>query len=137
MWKIKGDDNPADLFTKHLCQENMERCLKFLGAEYREGRADVAPQRKDDEELIADNGDWNQQEELREEMEYDDIETRLTKQEEIEDELVQTIIQDNNELEQLNMLSELPCSGMSTPRSTGSSVLIPNIYKNICNKDRQ
>ena len=41
--KVKGTENPADLFTKHLASDCMERCLRFMGAEYRDGRPEIAP----------------------------------------------------------------------------------------------
>ena len=40
--KIKGTKNPADLFTKGLCEESMLHHLHFMGLEYREGRAEKA-----------------------------------------------------------------------------------------------
>ena len=98
-------------------------------------------QRKDDEDLIMDNGDWNQQEELREDMEYEDIETRLIKKEENDNvnELEQMItheVNEDNEIEHC-MLSELPCSGMFTPRSTASNYFSPNTHRYTCSKYRQ
>ena len=41
--KVKGTENPADLMTKHLDGQNMDRMLKLLGVEAREGRAASAP----------------------------------------------------------------------------------------------
>ena len=57
LYKVKGTENPADLFTKHLASEQMTKCLSFLGAEFRKGRPEVAPQMKEDEEIEADNED--------------------------------------------------------------------------------
>ena len=42
--KVRGDVNPADLFTKHLAsREKVHQLLKLFGCEYREGRAKSAP----------------------------------------------------------------------------------------------
>ena len=41
--KVRGTDNPADLMTKHLDGQDMDRMLKLLGVETREGRAEIAP----------------------------------------------------------------------------------------------
>ena len=41
--KVKGTENPSDLMTKHLDGQNMDRMLKLLGVEAREGRAASAP----------------------------------------------------------------------------------------------
>ena len=46
LFKVKGDDNPADLFTKHLNRDKMHRALQFMSCEFREGRSPIAPQRK-------------------------------------------------------------------------------------------
>ena len=66
--QIPGEDNPADLFTKHLTAEKMHKCLAFISAEYREGRPDAAPQRKGDEQIISDSGEWNYDDYFREEI---------------------------------------------------------------------
>ena len=58
LFKVKGDENPADIFTKHLSADKMHRCLGFLGAHYREGRPASAPMCKDDERMITDDGYW-------------------------------------------------------------------------------
>ena len=43
--KVRGEVNPADLFTKHLAsREKVHQLLKLFGCEYREGRASSAPQ---------------------------------------------------------------------------------------------
>ena len=55
LFKVRGDNNPADLFTKHLSSEKLQKCLEFLGAEYREGRAESAPKVKDNETLVTDH----------------------------------------------------------------------------------
>ncbi len=45
--KVKGTENPADLFTKHLTSAPcVEALLKLFGCEYREGRAASAPELK-------------------------------------------------------------------------------------------
>ncbi len=42
--KVRGEDNPADLFTKHLSsRDRIHDLLKLFGCEYRGGRADSAP----------------------------------------------------------------------------------------------
>ena len=42
--KVKGTENPADLFTKHLTSASyVEALLKLLGCEYRGGRPVSAP----------------------------------------------------------------------------------------------
>ena len=42
--KIRGEVNPADLFTKHLpSREKVHQLLDLFGCEYREGRAVSAP----------------------------------------------------------------------------------------------
>ena len=42
--KVRGDINPADLFTKHLASgEKIQQLLKLFGCEYRSGRAACAP----------------------------------------------------------------------------------------------
>ena len=43
--KVKGTENPADLFTKHLtCASGVEELLRLFGCEYRAGRPDSAPE---------------------------------------------------------------------------------------------
>ncbi len=41
--KVPGTDNPADLFTKHLCAETMRRHVGALGLDFAGGRATSAP----------------------------------------------------------------------------------------------
>ena len=42
--KVKGEENPADLFTKHLpSQEKVHNLVRLFGCEYRNGRAAAAP----------------------------------------------------------------------------------------------
>ena len=42
--KVRGEVNPADLFTKHLpSREKVHQLLDLFGCEYREGRAAAAP----------------------------------------------------------------------------------------------
>ncbi|MDP6496052.1 MAG: Ty1/Copia family ribonuclease HI, partial [Dehalococcoidia bacterium] len=52
LYKIKGEDNPADLMTKHLPRDKMIRALKFMGAAFRDGRPSVAPMRKEHEHIL-------------------------------------------------------------------------------------
>ncbi len=43
--KVRGDDNPADLFTKHLTSApRVQDLLQKFGCEYAEGRAESAPE---------------------------------------------------------------------------------------------
>ena len=43
--KVRGDVNPADLFTKHLCSRDRVKLLtELFGCEFRDGCADSAPQ---------------------------------------------------------------------------------------------
>ena len=42
--KVRGDVNPADLFTKHLgSKEKIHQLVKLFGCEYRSGRSEAAP----------------------------------------------------------------------------------------------
>ena len=42
--KVRGDVNPADLFTKHLpSKEKIHQLVKLFGCEYRTGRSTAAP----------------------------------------------------------------------------------------------
>ena len=41
--KVKGKENPADLGTKHLAYEDIERHLSFLSFGFREGRSTAVP----------------------------------------------------------------------------------------------
>ena len=47
---ITGDSNPADLLTKALSEETMEKHLKYLNSCALDGRPACAPQRKHNEE---------------------------------------------------------------------------------------
>ena len=54
--KVKGTENPADLFTKHLTSApRIEALLKLFGCEYREGRAASAPELRQGEGTQAGN----------------------------------------------------------------------------------
>ena len=44
LYKVHGLSNPADLFTKHLAKEALDKCLGFINATYEQGRAILAPQ---------------------------------------------------------------------------------------------
>ena len=51
--KVRGEVNPADLFTKHLpSREKVHQLMKLFGCEYRSGRAEAAP-------LLRPHGDIN------------------------------------------------------------------------------
>ena len=42
--KVKGEENPADLFTKHLpSRDKVHSLVRLFGCEYRDGRAASAP----------------------------------------------------------------------------------------------
>ena len=42
--KVRGEDNPADLFTKHLAvSDRIPKLLELFGCEYRGGRSQLAP----------------------------------------------------------------------------------------------
>ena len=46
---MKGEDNPADLFTKHLSsQERIHRLLELFNCHYAAGRAELAPKLRQD-----------------------------------------------------------------------------------------
>ena len=61
--KVLGRDNPADLFTKHLDWETIQRHCRRISSTFNEGRAETAPSLHllraiweiDDEEEIEDN----------------------------------------------------------------------------------
>ena len=43
--KVRGDQNPADLFTKHLCsREKVTELVRLIGCRYEEGRPEAAPE---------------------------------------------------------------------------------------------
>ena len=74
LFKVKGEDNPADLLTKHLTRDKMLRCLTIMSCEYREGRAQVAPRRKDDEIIVGEDMDWQMVDAARQELEDNEAE---------------------------------------------------------------
>ena len=80
LFKVRGEDNPADLMTKHLTRDKMLHHLKFLGAEFREGRAQVAPQRKEDERIIGEDMDWQLTETVRNDIDDEEVGLRLVKE---------------------------------------------------------
>ncbi len=44
LFKVRGEENPADLFTKHLvCRDRILSLLQLFGCAYRDGRAATAP----------------------------------------------------------------------------------------------
>ena len=77
LFKVKGEDNPADLMTKHLPRDKMLRCLHFMGCEYREGRPKAAPYRKDYEQIVGEDMDWQCEEAARAELDDEAVELRL------------------------------------------------------------
>ena len=55
--KVPGEANPADLFTKHLSsRDRIEQLVKLMNCEFRDGRAESAPQIR----RIKNNGDSKQ-----------------------------------------------------------------------------
>ena len=42
--KVWGGDNPADLLTKYLTRDKMDRCMLTFGLEYKDGRPAEAPE---------------------------------------------------------------------------------------------
>ena len=55
MHKVKGKDNPADLFTKHLSSEAMCKCFRFMNVTFMQGRPQAAPELNEDEKLEVDD----------------------------------------------------------------------------------
>ena len=52
--KVRGEVNPADLFTKHLsCESRVRDLLELFGCSFRGGRAEGAPQLKRDKDVQA------------------------------------------------------------------------------------
>ena len=44
LYNVRGEDNPADLFTKHLSSpDRIDSLLKLFGCSHRGGRSDLAP----------------------------------------------------------------------------------------------
>jgi hypothetical protein len=77
LYKIKGDDNPADLMTKHLPSDKMVKHLHFMGAQYREGRPETAPMRKEHEQILGEDMDWQLAETARNKVDDQEVEMRL------------------------------------------------------------
>ena len=51
--KVRGDQNPADLFTKFMpSQDKMQQLIELLGCEYRAGRSTVAPQLRNGDTMM-------------------------------------------------------------------------------------
>ena len=42
--KVWGGDNPADLLTKYLTRDKMDRCMLTFGLEHKDGRSAEAPE---------------------------------------------------------------------------------------------
>ena len=49
MNKVLGTENPADMNTKGLNWENIDKFIRMLNMEHKEGRAELAP------ELLSNN----------------------------------------------------------------------------------
>ena len=43
LYKVAGTDNPADMLTKHLARESLDKHVSFSGLIRTAGRADTAP----------------------------------------------------------------------------------------------
>jgi hypothetical protein len=43
LYKVAGNDNPADMLTKHLARETLDKHLAFAGMKRQAGRAETAP----------------------------------------------------------------------------------------------
>ena len=43
LFKVAGEDNPADMLTKHLTRETLDKHLNFAGMKRQTGRAESAP----------------------------------------------------------------------------------------------
>ena len=51
IWKVRGEVNPADLFTKHLSSEDrIHDLLKLFGCRFAGGRAESAPKLRESED---------------------------------------------------------------------------------------
>ena len=49
LYKVRGEDNPADLFTKHLVsKDRIHRLLELFNCRYADGRPEAAPQMRKD-----------------------------------------------------------------------------------------
>ena len=44
VFKVRGDENPADMLTKYLAQANMLKCMKKLNYQVESGRAAHCPE---------------------------------------------------------------------------------------------
>ena len=69
--KVRGEVNPADLFTKHqLSKDRVESLVRLFGCEYREGRPDSAPQlrRKEVQQEEQQQGKQQQQKQGRQQQ---------------------------------------------------------------------
>jgi hypothetical protein len=60
----------------------MLRCLQFMNAEYRAGRPEVAPRRKDNEHIVGEDMNWQITETARNELDDDETELRLIRESE-------------------------------------------------------
>lgn len=65
LYKVRGEDNPADLFTKHLVgSDRIEKLLGLFGCKYMDGRPKLAPALRDGygtgkgEVLTVNNDRW-------------------------------------------------------------------------------
>ena len=111
LFKIRGEDNPADLMTKHLPSDKMIKCLGFMGATFREGRAAIAPLRKEHERLTGEDLDWQLAETARNELDNSEVEMRLMV------ELGSSV--EHTELNREEIMSTGECSGRVTGAACG------------------
>ena len=89
--KVRGEVNPADLFTKHLpSREKVHQLMSLFGCEYRSGRAKAAP-------LLRPLGNDNQQAGHLDDV--DPLPTFLAEEGEIHDESRLPHLYDEDEIE--------------------------------------
>jgi hypothetical protein len=117
LFKIRGEDNPADLMTKHLPSDKMIKCLGFMGATFREGRAAIAPLRKEHERLTGEDLDWQLAETARNELDDGEVEMRLMA------ELGDSV--EHAELKREEIMSTGECSGGVTDPARRMRVRVP------------
>ena len=78
IWKVRGEVNPADLFTKHLSSEDrIHDLLELFGCRFAGGRAESAPKLRESEDtkpVLAAMGEINNAEDLRYDLEKAKVE---------------------------------------------------------------
>ena len=72
IWKVRGEVNPGDLFTKHLSSEDrIHDLLKLFGCRFADGRPESAPKLRESEDtkpVLAAEGELKKAEDLRYEL---------------------------------------------------------------------